>query len=267
MKLKKILALVLTLAMLFTSAALILPAAAEEQENYEAEVLGASIRTTGNQGLRFIGKIRKDADIHPGDGANFGFLLIPASMVGSTTVWDEENKANIVTPDGITSGTGLVKTVPAEKLMSERAVAAVVTDYANDYDEYYYFTAVITNVPATFYGVEILARIYVTANEVTTYSDQLSRSVQYVANAINEMGGDVPEFITALSSSRQVRPISTPSLQTARSPTRPEPRILPAAARVGAAFCTVLRRKSTGSIIPTSIRPTRITPRTPAFSA
>lgn len=197
MKLRKILALVLTLAMLFTSAALILPVAAEEEmENYEAEVIGASIRTAGTQGLRFIGKIRKDADVHPGEGANFGFLLIPATMVGSTTVWDEENKVNTVTSNYITSGTSFVKTVPAVNLMTETAVAAVVTDYAGDYDEFYYFTAVITNIPETFYGTEILARIYVTAHEVTTYSNQISRSVQYVANAINEMGGDVSEFIT-----------------------------------------------------------------------
>lgn len=196
MKLKKILAFVLTLVMLLTSVALILPAAAEKTGNYEAEVLGASIRTVGDQGLRFIGKIRKDDDVHPGEGANFGFLLIPSTMVESTTVWDEENKVNTVTPESITSETNLVKTVPAVKLMRETAVQAVVTNYANDYDEYYYFTAVITNIPATFYGTEILARIYVTANEVTTYSNQISRSVQYVANTINEVGGEVPEFIT-----------------------------------------------------------------------
>ncbi len=193
MKLKKLFALVLIFAMLLSSAALVIPAAAE---SYDAEVLGASIRTVGNQGLRFIGKIRKTAAVQPGENANFGFLLIPATMVESTTEWDEENKVNIVTPDSITSETPVVKKVPAVNLMLETAVQAAVTDYAGDYDEFYYFTAVITNIPVTFYGTQILARIYVTENETDSYSDQISRSVQYVAETISEMGGEVPEAIT-----------------------------------------------------------------------
>ncbi|MBE6529509.1 MAG: hypothetical protein E7680_02760 [Ruminococcaceae bacterium] len=194
MKLRKILALVLTLAMLFTSAALIIPVAAE---NTDAQAVGASIRTTGTQGLRFIGKIRKSDSVQPGENANFGFLLLPATMITSTTEWDEENQVNIVTSDNITLETDLVKKVPAVNLMVESAVeAAFGENYQNDYEEYYYFNAVITNIPASFYGAEILARIYVTENEVTTYSNQISRSVQCVANTINEMGGEVPEFIT-----------------------------------------------------------------------
>lgn len=194
MKLKRLFAFVLTLIMLFAAVALVIPAAAE---SYEAEVLGASIRTVGNQGLRFIGKIRKSATVQPGEEANFGFLLIPETMVESTTEWDQENEANIVTPDDITLETAAVKKVPAVKLMAESSVqAALGENYQNDYESFYYFTAVITNIPAPFYGVKILARIYVTENETNAYSGQISRSVQYVANAINEMGGEVPEFIT-----------------------------------------------------------------------
>ena len=121
-------------------------------------VEGAQIRTEGIQGLRFVAKVdRSKFSLTTGADANFGILLIPANMVGN----GEE----------ITVDTETVKVVKARNLMSQT-------------DEYYEFTAVLLDIPAEFYGTEIIARAYVQQGENYTYSNQLTRSVKFVAEAI-----------------------------------------------------------------------------------
>ena len=180
------------LAILFSFAAFPVPAFADP---INSEVVGASIRTAGKQGLRFVGKVEKNAALHPGTGANFGFLLLPRSMATSTTQIDELSGNPVVTVDNITSATTSAKRVPAVNLLSQADLETVGIDAA-DYADFYYFSAVITGIPGEFYATDILARVYVTINEEDQYSVQESRSVQYVANAINEMGGEVPAFVT-----------------------------------------------------------------------
>ena len=121
-------------------------------------VEGAQIRTEGVQGLRFVAKVeRAKFNLTTGENANFGILLIPASMIG-----ENEN---------ITVDTHTVKNVKAKNLMSQT-------------EEYYEFTAVLLNIPAEFYGMELVARAYVKQGDDYTYSEQLTRSVKFVAEAI-----------------------------------------------------------------------------------
>ena len=105
---KKILSILLVLTMLL--GALILPVSATEAQ--VPEVLGASIRTTGNQGLRFVGRIKKEGSITltTGTEANFGFLIIPESSTNGSA---------------ITKDTPYVKNVPAVSLLDAAAVEAV----------------------------------------------------------------------------------------------------------------------------------------------
>ena len=129
-----------------------------ETENYEAlTVVGASIRISGIQGLRFVGEISKQERLIMGENANFGFLLIPQTMIGK----DEK----------ITVETQGVRTVPAKKLLSET-------------EDRCRFSAVLTEIPAEFYGSDIIARVYYNQNGVYHYSVQISRSVKTVAESI-----------------------------------------------------------------------------------
>lgn len=122
------------------------------------EVEGAQIRTEGVQGLRFVARVeRAKFDLVTGADANFGILLIPQSMIGKG--------------ENITVDTHTVKDVKAKNLMTQT-------------EEYYEFTAVLLNIPAEFYGTELVARAYVREGDAYTYSDQLTRSVKYVAEEI-----------------------------------------------------------------------------------
>ena len=126
------------------------------------EVEGAQIRTEGVQGLRFVAKVdRAKFELTTGENANFGILLIPKSMIGA----DEE----------ITVDTHTVKDVKAKNLMSQT-------------EDYYEFTAVLLDIPAEFYGTELVARAYVKLDDEYIYSNQLTRSVKYVAEEILKDG-------------------------------------------------------------------------------
>lgn len=179
---KKILCVLLVLTMLL--GALIIPASALDPQ--VPEVLGASIRTTGNQGLRFVGRIKKTGSITitHGENANFGFLIIPESSTDGSP---------------ITKDTANVSKVPAVLEMGEGSVTAAGLTYDADY---YYFCVVQINIPANFYGTNFVARAYIDNGGSYIYSDsgetRAKRSIQYVAQAIAEQGGEVPAFITTV---------------------------------------------------------------------
>lgn len=134
------------------------------------EVEGAQIRTQGVQGLRFIAKIdRTKYDLTMGDNANFGILLIPQSSVCSDSDVDKH--------------TDKVMTVPAKKVLTEKSLEEMGLTYD---DSYVYFSAVLIGIPEEFYGVDIIARAYVEDGENNVYSEQLKRSVKFVAEEINK---------------------------------------------------------------------------------
>ena len=130
---------------------------AESADGDALMVMGASIRTSGVQGLRFVGEISKENALITGEDANFGFILIPQTMIGKN--------------EKITVETESVRIVPAKKLLLETA-------------EYCQFSAVLTEIPAEFYGSDIVARVYFCQNGTYSYSTQISRSVKTVAELI-----------------------------------------------------------------------------------
>lgn len=165
-------------------AALVIPVHADAAQ--VPEVLGASIRTVGNQGLRFVGRIKKTGSITLtlGDSANFGFLLIPESSIASGT--------------SITKDTPYVSQVKATKLMSKESIEAIGLTYDSSY---YYFAVVQLNMPAYFYETNMVAKAYVNNGGTYTYSNsgaQEKRSIKYVAQAIKDAGGSVPAFVTTV---------------------------------------------------------------------
>ena len=178
MKKLRIISLFLVLVMLLGSLVILPVAATGEQA---PDVLGAQIRTEGAQGLRFIGRISKNNDLTLGENANFGFLIIPASSLQGT----------------LTKDTPFVKTVKAENLMIESAVTAAGITYD---DNYYYFNVVMTGIPAEHYGTNLVVKAYLdTGAEDYTYSNSPlyeKRSIQYVAQAIADQGGDIPAFVS-----------------------------------------------------------------------
>ena len=101
----------LFLALVLILAALAIPAAADDPVQ-GIEILGASIRTEGEQGLRFVGRIQKTGDIAltTGNDANFGILLIPETQLAANAEITEE------TTD--------VMVVPAKYLLDQAAVEA-----------------------------------------------------------------------------------------------------------------------------------------------
>lgn len=171
---KKTCLIFLIFSMLLSLSIFSIPTSADEPN---LSVLGASIRTEGVQGMRFVGKVRKDAfSLTTGDDANFGILLIPQSSVNAGTL--------------LMQTTENVKIVPAKKLLSQASVEGVTLIYD---PAYYYFSAVLTGIPEEFYGTDILARAYVKNGENYTYSSgQIARSVRFIADEIIK-DNSVPE--------------------------------------------------------------------------
>lgn len=172
---KKILSVLLILTMLLS--ALIIPVSAAVEA---PEVLGASIRTTGEQGLRFVAKIKKTT----ADAAtDYGFLIIPKSVTDGSA---------------ITASTTNVKKVSAVYKMPDTSVTAMGLTYDSSY---YYFSVVQKNIPESFYGTSFLVKAYVKNGTTYTYSntpDYEERSIQFVAQGIKDMGGSVPAFVTTV---------------------------------------------------------------------
>ncbi len=167
MKARKFLCIALIFAMLLSLSVLPVFAAAGDQG---IELLGASMRITGEQGLRFVGRIAKSGSITltEGENANFGILLIPQSALAANAT--------------ITKDTPNVLQVPAKNLMGQAAVEAVGLTYDGDYT---YFSAVQIGIPVEFYGTEWVARAYVIdGSSDYHYSEQMKRSIKGVAESI-----------------------------------------------------------------------------------
>lgn len=164
---KRILCLAIILATLMTMMILPVPTSAAESES-NMKVVGASIRTEGTQGLRFVGKIKKSAySLTYGNSANFGLILIPKYMVDSGM--------------SITKSTDNVLTIPAVKAL-EYNHPWIVSNIAKEEraEGYIYFIATVTGIDVSNYKTDFLARVYVN----TSYSTQDSRSVYSVANKL-----------------------------------------------------------------------------------
>ena len=157
MKVKKILSFLLSVVLLASCCIGSLNSVFASEASSFLSVEGAAIRTTGVQGLKFVGRLYKDTGFELAENAEFGMIIIPQTMVG---------KNELITVD-----TESVRIVPAQNLMGETA-------------EYYEFNAVLTDIPAEFYGTEILARAYLCNNGTYYYSAQASRSVKTVADLI-----------------------------------------------------------------------------------
>lgn len=157
MKVKKILSFLLSVVLLASCCVGAINSAFASEASSFLSVEGAAIRTTGVQGLKFVGRLYKDTEFELAENAEFGMIIISQTMV---------KKNELITVD-----TDSVRVVPAQNLMGETA-------------EYYEFNAVLTDIPAEFYGAEILARAYLCNNGTYYYSAQASRSVKIVADLI-----------------------------------------------------------------------------------
>ena len=123
-------------------------------------ILGGSVRLSTPAGLRFQSKVPQ-AMVEM--GGTFGTLVIPRAVLG-----DKE----------LTIDTALVENIEQTKwatdLVKENNPAAYEEDFA-------YFNAVLTKIPAEEYGTEIVARSYVCLDGVYYYSEEVERSIAQVA--------------------------------------------------------------------------------------
>ena len=122
------------------------------------EIIGGSVRTKDPSGLRFQSKV----DIALVEaGATFGTLLIPQRVLENNEL--TVDTATVVKVD---------QTTWADKDPSEYG-----------YEEgHKYFNAVLTKIPDTNYGTQIVARSYVYANGQYYYAEADSRSIMQVAS-------------------------------------------------------------------------------------
>ena len=121
-------------------------------------VEGAQIRDSEKLGIRFVAYLEKELyALTYGEDANFGILIARKDKLSADTEITMENATAI----------------PAKKLWE-------------DTKSYCRFSAVITDQPAEFYDVELIARAYVVVDGTTYYSDQISRSIKQVAEEILE---------------------------------------------------------------------------------
>ncbi len=181
MKKMRFLSLFLALLMLISTFAIFSVSADEPT----LEVLGAQIRTSGTQGIRFIGRVKKSAVTGTGASANFGFLIIPQNLM-------EENAALVYNTSG-------AKKVQATNLMPDTSVAAAGLTYDGSY---YYFTVVLTGIPEDSYGTTLATKAYLnTSGTNYTYSNSTEkekRSIYSVAQTIADQGGSIPTFVTTV---------------------------------------------------------------------
>ena len=158
---RKVFCMVLVLALLAATIILPMPASAVTAP----EMLGASIRTSGTQGLRFVARVVKSGNTTYKSGvAQFGMVLMPQSNVNSGT--------------NITTSTTNARVVRGDRIMTSSEVTAVGLTYDS---AYIYFSVILTNIPTSEYNTVILARPYID----TTYGTQMSRSVYEVASGAN----------------------------------------------------------------------------------
>ena len=123
-------------------------------------ILGGSVRLSNPSGLRFQSMIPaglKDS------GATFGTLMIPKEVLG-----DNE----------LTHAVALVEDVVQKQWATEEVKNCNPDAYRERYE---YFNAVLTEIPAEYYGTEIVARSYVCIDGEYYYSAQITRSIAQVA--------------------------------------------------------------------------------------
>lgn len=165
---KRILCLAIVLATLMAMVLLPVPVSADTENTTNMQIVGASIRTSGTQGLRFVGRIKKSAySLTYGNSANFGILLIPKYMVNSGTT---------ITP----STTGVLK-IPAKKALEYNHPNLKSETGVTGESGYVYFVATLTGIPEESYKTDIVAVVYCNAK----YSVNETRSVFQVATTWN----------------------------------------------------------------------------------
>lgn len=123
-------------------------------------VLGGSVRLSAPAGLRFQSKVPQ-AMVEM--GATFGTLVIPRAVLG-----DAE----------LTINTALVENIEQTVWATEIVQENNPTAYEEGYE---YFNAVLTDIPADYYGTEIVARSYMYLDGVYYYSAEVERSIAQVA--------------------------------------------------------------------------------------
>lgn len=173
------LSLLLVMAALFGYAGVV--SAASNDRFY---VEGAQIRTTEPQGLRFVAHLDKSLyNLTYGKDANFGILVARKDQLPAGAEITMENAT----------------AVPAVNLLEET-------------DTRCSFTVVITNQPAEYYGVELLARAYVIEDGTVHYSNQISRSIKQVAELILEQNRDPDDVAVAQEVLAKYREVGADSL-------------------------------------------------------
>ena len=123
-------------------------------------ILGGSVRLSTPAGLRFQSKVPQEmVEL----GGSFGTLIIPRAVLGEEELTVETTKVRHIK-------------------QTKWATDAVKEIQPSAYEEgYEYFNAVLTDIPAEYYGTEIVARSYVYLNGVYYYSDEVERSIAQVA--------------------------------------------------------------------------------------
>lgn len=166
---KRILCLAIVLATLMAMVLLPVPASAATESETDMEIVGASIRISGTQGLRFIGRIKKSSySLTYGNSANFGILLIPKYMVDSGTT--------------ITPSTTGVKAIPAKMAIEYNHPGLSEVGVTGE-SGYIYFVATLTGIPEEQYKTDFIAAVYCNAK----YSVNKTRSVYQVADGITKL--------------------------------------------------------------------------------
>ena len=178
------LSLLLVMATLFGYTGIV--SAASNDQFY---IEGAQIRTTEPQGIRFVAHLDKGLyNLTYGKDANFGILIARKDQLPAGAEITMENAT----------------AVPAVNLLEET-------------DTRCSFTVVITNQPAEYYGVELLARAYVIEDGTVHYSNQISRSIKQVADLILEQNRDPDDVAVAQEVLAKYREVGADTLVSADS--------------------------------------------------
>ena len=174
---KRYMKLLLSLLLVLATLVSCNPFGADMSEN-PFYVEGEQIRNSEMPGIRFVAYLEKELyDLTYGEDANFGILIARGDRLAEGAEITMEN----------------AKAIPAKKLLEDNR-------------SYCRFSAVVTDQPADFYGVKLIARGYVVVGDTVHYSEQISRSVVQVAEKIvelNENADDVAVAQQVLDSYRQ----------------------------------------------------------------
>jgi hypothetical protein len=84
----------------------------------------------------------------------------------------------------------------SEMLTGKDAAEVFTTLKSHTLDDGYYFSAILTNVPASHYSDRIVARTYVKVNGKYAYGEPVVRSIYEMAVQYKEQYGEnIPEYI------------------------------------------------------------------------